>query len=180
MFHFQNIRTAAADNYGYVTMSTAATLGISAIEMTRWVQSGRLERTARGVYRIADYPPSHLEPFVRAVLSVGKDARIFGESVLGMLNLAPSNPTWIYVGSPNRLRRRIPQGVRLVKTDDNDRIINYNGIDSQPVIDAIRSCRTHLPSERIAQATEEAYRQGYISHKEHDLLIGENANEATS
>ncbi len=28
MFHFQDIRQAAADNYGYVTMATAAALGI--------------------------------------------------------------------------------------------------------------------------------------------------------
>ena len=91
-----------------------------------------------------------------------------------------TNPTWIYVGSPNRLRRRMPHGIRLVKTGAADRIVNYDGIDSQPVADAIRSCRPHLPSERIAHATEEAYRQGYITSKEHDLLIRENTDETTS
>lgn len=180
MLHFQDIRIAAADNYGYVTMATAATLGVKPVEMTRWVQSERLERSARGVYRLVDYPPSPLEPFARAVLSVGKDARIFGESVLGMLNLAPTNPTWIYVGSPHRLRRHIPNGIRLVRANNADRIANYDGIDSQPVADAIRSCRAHLPRERIAHATAEALRQGFITPKEHATLVAENKNETTA
>jgi len=170
----------AADNYGYVTMAAVSAHGINPVEMTRWTQSGRLERAARGVYRLVDYPPSPLEPFVRAVLAVGNDARIFGESVLGMLNLVPTNPTWIYVGSPNRLRRRMPEGIKLVKTGDSDRITNYDGIDSQPVADAIRSCMAQLSDERIVQATEEAYRQGYITLKERDLLLKENMNETSA
>ena len=180
MFHFQDIRQAAADNYGYVTMATAAALGIKPVEMTRWVQSGRLEHPARGVYRLVDYPPSHIEPFVRAVISVGKDARIFGESVLGMLNLAPTNPTWIYIGTPHRIRRHMPTGIKLVKTNSSDRIANYDGVDSQPVADAIRSCRAHLLIERIVHATEEAFRQGYITAKEHASLVKENKNETSS
>lgn len=180
MFHFQEIRSAATDNYGYVTAETAAKLGITTIEMTRWTQSGRLERHARGLYRVADYPPSPLEPFVRAVLLVGAGARIYGESVLGMLNLAPMNPTWIHVGTFRRLRRRIPDGIKIVKTDKSTRIENYDGINSQPVIDAIRVCRRLLNSDRILHATDEAYRQGYISSEECKILKEEIVNEATA
>ena len=180
MFHFQDIRSVAADNYGYVTMVSAAALGIKPIEMTRWVKSGRLERAARGVYRLLDYPPSRLEHFVRAVLSVGKDARIFGESVLGMLNLTPTNPTWIHVGTPHRIRRQIPIGIKLVKVNSSDRIINYDGVNSQPVADAIRSCRMHLLPERIFNATDEAFRQGYLTVKEHASLVKENKDETAA
>ena len=170
MFHFQRIRSAAADNYGYVTAKTAARLGVTTVEMTRWTQNGRLERMARGLYRIADYPPSAFEPFMRAVLLVGDGARIYGESVLGMLNLAPMNPTWIHVGTPLRLRRRIPDGIKVVKIDRSARIENYDGIDSQPVADAMQICKRQMSNDRILAAIEEAYRQGYVSSAEYETL----------
>ena len=126
----------ASDCHGYFTSAIARKVGVRSCELDRWMKIGRLEKHARGVYRIANYPPSAIEPYVRAVLASGTGAVLYGESVLGMLNLIPTNPTWIYVATPVRARRNVGQGIRIVKTQVNS-IDNYDGVPMQGVADAI-------------------------------------------
>ena len=43
---------AAADDYGLVTTAEARALGVSDAEVVQYAARGRLERVARGVYRV--------------------------------------------------------------------------------------------------------------------------------
>ena len=83
MKSFDRIYEAAAGNFGLVTAKQSRELGVSSRELSRWVTIGRLERSGRGVYRISTYPSSQFDPFAVAVESVGADAYLYGESVLG-------------------------------------------------------------------------------------------------
>ena len=90
MAHYDEIQILASDCHGYFTAAAARKAGIKSFELDRWMKIGRLEKPARGVYRVANYPPSAIEPYALAVLATGARAAIYGESVLGMLNLIPS------------------------------------------------------------------------------------------
>ena len=140
---------------------------------------GRLEKPARGVYRIANYPPSPVEPYVRAVLAAGDGAVLYGESVLGMLNLVPTNPSLIFVATPVRTRRNVGHGIRLVKAKV-DKVENVEGVPMQGLAEAIRTTRGSVRPDRRIRAAEEGFRQGYISESESRKLIREIKHEAAS
>ena len=151
MSHYDEIQMLASDCHGYFTSAVARKVGVRSCELDRWMKIGRLEKHARGVYRIANYPPSAIEPYVRAVLASGTEAVLYGESVLGMLNLIPTNPTWIYVATPVRARRNVGQGIKIVKTQVYS-IDNYDGVPMQGVADAIRVTRGSVRQDRRIRA----------------------------
>ena len=179
MSHYDEIQMLASDCHGYFTSAVARKVGVRSCELDRWMKIGRLEKHARGVYRIANYPPSAIEPYVRAVLASGTGAVLYGESVLGMLNLIPTNPTWIYVATPVRARRNIGQGIKIVNTRVNV-IDNNDGVPMQGVADAIRVTRGSVRQDRRIRAAKEGFRQGYILETEYRKLIKEIKNETSA
>lgn len=179
MNHYRKTLDLALGRHGYFTAIEARQSGIRSCELVRWVKSGRLENPARGVYRVSDYPPSPIDPYILAVLSVGKDAVLYGESVLGVLNLASTNPLRIYVASPAQLRRKLGGGIKVIKVAVGTSW-NYEGLPLQEVSDAIRSSRGVIYDDRRMAAAREAKRQGYISRAECLRLEREIRNEATA
>ncbi len=179
MSHYDEIQMLASDCHGYFTSASARKMGVKSCELDRWMKIGRLEKSARGVYRIANYPPSTIEPYVRAVLASGTGAVLYGESVLGMLNLIPTNPTWIYVATPVRSRRNVGQGIKVVKRRVST-IENNDGVPMQGVADAIRVTRGIVRQDRRIRAANEGFRQGYILEPEYRKLIKEIKSEATA
>ena len=71
MSHFDEIQFLGSDCHGYFTSASARCAGVKSCELDRWTKNGRIENPARGVYRIANYPPSAVEPYVLAVLAMG-------------------------------------------------------------------------------------------------------------
>lgn len=179
MEHYANAVSLASGRHGYFTAMEARETGIRSCELVRWVKSGRLENPARGVYRVADYPPSPIDPYVLAVLSVGKDAVIYGESVLGVLNLAPTNPMRICVATPGRLRRKLGGGIKVVVAKVKT-AWEYEGIPLQEVSEAIRSARGAVRDDRRIAAAREASRQGYVSRADCARLERTIRNEASA
>lgn len=179
MEHFSNIISLASDRHGYFTAMEARSTGIKSCELVRWVKSGRLEYPARGVYRMADFPPSQFDSYILAVLSVGKDAALYGESVLGILNLVPTNPATIYVAAPLQIRKKLGNGVKVVRIALNS-VWDYEGISLQDVADAIRSSRGIVRDDRRIAASREARRQGYISRLDCTRLERAIRNEASA
>lgn len=179
MKHYRRILDLALERHGYFTALEARQSGVRSCELVRWVKSQRLENPARGVYRVSDYPPSTIDPYILAVLSVGKGAVLYGESVLGVLNLAPTNPSRIYVASPMQLRRKLGGGIKVVKVAAGDSW-NYEGLPMQEVSAAIRSSRGFVRDDRRIAAAREAKRLGFISHSDFARLEREIRNEATA
>jgi predicted transcriptional regulator of viral defense system len=166
MKNFDMLYDVAEGNFGLVTFSEAKSMGISIRELDRWLKNGWLERAARGLYRVSRFPSSECDPYAIAVESVGYDAFLHGESVLALLHLAPTNPTWIYVASPRRVRRKVGEGIIVVQGVPAGKSTNYLGVRSQSLADALLACGSTVRADRRLRAAEEGLRQGYLDNEE--------------
>ena len=81
------------------------------------------------------------DTYAWAVMSVGPDALLYGESVNAMLGLAPINPTRMFVATPRRTRRKLPDSIRVEWLRGIKPAETYNGIPCQSAQDAILSCK---------------------------------------
>lgn len=161
----------AADNYGLITSAEAREAGVSNMELVQYAKRGRLERIGQGLYRLAQRIPEANDPYAVAVALVGPGAYLYGEGVLGMLGLCPTNPAYVPIATTHRIRRRLPSYIRIKKTDGNESVSSYDGIPAQEVFDAIRSCMTTMLPDRLIAATETAFSQGYIDKEQKEELL---------
>ncbi len=168
---YDDIYEIAADNYGLVTSAEAKGAGASDKELSRIAKDGRLTRIGYGVYRIKHWVPTELDPYAEAVALVGLGAYLYGESVIAMHALAPTNPGRIHVATPNRVRRSLPSSIEVVRRPDCGDTTEYEGIPSQTIPAAIRSCRGTMMMERLTDATRRARELGLIRAEEEAALL---------
>ena len=166
MSYYDKIYEYTADNYGLITSNEAHSIGIPRVELAKLSKRGRLARLGHGVYKVMHYIPTPLDKYAEAVTLAGKNAYLYGESVLAMHGLALVNPAIIYVATKDRVRRNLPAYVNVTICKDRTPIVSYEGIPSQSVYDAIMACRTSVMSERLFNAADEARKQGLITEKE--------------
>lgn len=171
MTYYDDIYEVAVDNYGLITSAEAKELGVSDQVMSMLAKRGRLEKRGHGVYKLTRYVPTPYDAYAEAVALVGPRAYLYGESVIAMLELAPTNPSRVFVATPKRTRKKLPGYIMLVKADDE--VAHYEGIPSQSVHDAIRACRRTMMPERLGSAVREAERQGYITDEQARELFKE-------
>jgi hypothetical protein len=170
MSYYDDIYECAADNYGLITSFNARDIGIPNVELVKLAHRGRLIRIGHGVYRVAHYIPTPLDKYAEAVALVGRDAYVFGESVLSMHGLALVNPSVMSIATTKMVRKKLPMYIRCVlRNEDADRIVRYEGIPAQSVLDSILMCKTTLMKERLEDAIIEARKQGLISEGESAL-----------
>ncbi len=155
----------AVDDFGLITSAEAARLGMSNAELVQQARMGRLDRVARGVYRMPVWPFQEAAPYAIAVKSAGEGAFLYGESVVALLDLAPTDPAKVWVATPARTRRNLGEGVRIVSGKGVEPAW-AEGVAIQPVADAIVTAAATMGRERARQAASEALRQGYISEDE--------------
>ena len=161
---------AAADEFGLITSSEARSLGCSNAELVQYARRGRLERVGWGVYKIPVWPYQEGSPYAVAVKSVGADAYLYGESVIALLKLAPTNPGRMWVATPHRVRKDLGEGFRIVNVAGGADTAFYEGVLCQRVNDAIRSACGVLGAERALRAADQALRLGYITKEEQGCL----------
>lgn len=166
MTHWQAVNEVGLDNYGIVTTDDVQGVCNVCVELPRWTKMGRLENVGRGVYRLVQYKPSEYDQYAEAVALVGKESMVYGASVLAMHNLALVNPPRILVATDRRKRRKLPEWIRVVHPSKAPQREDFNGIRSQSVSDAIRTCAKSLMRDRLAAAVSEAKRRGLIDHHE--------------
>lgn len=162
MSKFEKVKNEALGRFGLFSTRMAKELGATSCDLVRWVRIGRLESPARGVYRLSDYPPSRCDPYAIAVEAVGPDARLVGESVLGLLELTNTNPSWMYVGVPGRVRRELASDIVLRPVDPDAEVRHYEGIRCESVASAIRRCASELLPVRIEEAVANGKRLGLL------------------
>lgn len=164
MTAYEAIYAEAVDNHGLVTVETARSLGIPPHTLAVLANRGRLEHVGRGLYRLTCPLPfdGAASAFAQAVESVGPQAVLFGESVLSLLGLLPSNPAVIQVAAPGRFRRRAPPGVEVRRFPGGCPVTRYEGIRSQRVAEAIRSCRGTVMPDRLLMAAKKARERGLL------------------
>jgi hypothetical protein len=162
MTHFDYVYELAADNYGLVTFAQAQAVGVTSVELRRFVTTGRLERLGHGVYKLVRYIPTPYDQYAEAVALVGPGSYIHGESVLALHNLAMVNPLRTTVTATRRTRKKLPNWIQVVGMDSSDEVLTYEGIPCQSVAGALRFCRNHLMRHRLKDAVRTAIHQGLI------------------
>lgn len=177
MSYYDQIYDIAIDNYSLISSHEAADAGIPHVELVKLAHRGKLENIAYGLYRLARFVPHPNDAYAIAVARVGKDAYLFGESVLGLLGLAPTNPAYICVATPRRVRRTLPDFIRLKKPAIGDTITSYERIPCQSVACAIHSARATMMADRLKEAVQTAFDEGYLLKADYDKLLGEMSNE---
>ena len=173
MTSYAKIYEMAADNYGLITNDQAHELGVSTRNLNDLARRGRLIRLGFGVYQLAHYTPTELDPYAQAVALAGPGAFLYGESVLALLDLTMTNPTRMYIGVPGRTRRRLNGGYRIRQFFSNARTRTIEGIAAQIVPDAIRAAIPTVRSDRLVSAACEALRRGLIDEETRDGLVKE-------
>lgn len=155
----------AVDDFGLITSAEAAELGMSNAELVQQAERGKLVRVSRGVYRVPVWPFQREAPYAIAVKAAGEGAFLYGESVIALLELAPTDPSRMWIGVLKRTRRFLGEGVTLVHVK-NAHPVWLNGIACQPLVEAIIYAAGTMGWSRAIQAAEEAVRQGYISESD--------------
>lgn len=163
MTKYDNIFEIAADNHGLITSTQARGIGVTNNELVQYARRGTLERVGQGVYRLFRYIPDPLDTYALAVALAGPEARLCGESVIAMLDLAPTNPARVHVAVPGRVRRKLPAWLAVERDAGDEQAAVYEGIPSQPVDLAILSCRGKMMGDRLVEAVGNARARGYIS-----------------
>lgn len=180
MSHYEEIERLALDNFGYFTWAAARGIGVLSCELDRWVKIGRIESSARGVYRLSNYPPTPQDAYMAGVLSVGSNAYVYGASVLALLNLVPTDLTRLFIATPRRSRRKLASSIVVVSGSRDDRLSNYDGVPAQTLEDAIRVSRGYVCHDQRLRAVKEGVRRGYLAKSVGQELVRELKHEAAA
>ena len=172
MTYYDDIYEEACDNFGLITVARAREIGVPKSEVVKLHARGKLSRVGHGVYRVKHHVPSPLDVYAEAVALVGPGSYVFGESVLAMHDLASVNPAVIEVGTDRRVRKTLPDYVRVVRRPSGDETTVYDGIPSMTVVQALRVCSSRIMPDRISEALVDSYDKGLITKAELDNFKG--------
>lgn len=159
----------AVDDFGLITSAEAEELGMSNAEIVQQAAKGKLERVARGVYRMPVWPAQELDAYAIAVKAAGEGACLYGESVVAMLQLAPTNPSKMWIAIAKRNRRKIGRNIQFVKQTDFQPDL-VEGIACQPISKAIVSAAKTLGTKRAVDASKKALSEGFITKHEAEKI----------
>jgi len=111
----ERLREIALDQHGLVTARQAGDAGINPIELVKLTSRGRLERVARGVYRVPQVPGSRWDNWALAVLWTGvPEACLSHETALAAWDISDINHDRIHLTVPRGTRLRRSGGERYV------------------------------------------------------------------
>lgn len=172
---FDELLALAEDNDGLVTAEQARQAGFTDSVLARLAQRARLERIARGVYRIPFYPPGRFSHYREAVFWAKanrgpQDVALSRATALVVYGISDANPSAIHLTVPRtaRLRRRRPKGIVVHREDlAPEDVTIQEGVPvttiSRTVADLLRSGgRVDL----VRQAISDARREGFINDAE--------------
>lgn len=171
--YYGQIYDEAIGNNGLITTRRARELGIPAVELVKLRERGKLMRIGHGVYRIDKYFPQETDAYAAAIAKVGAGAYVIGESVLGFYHLCPTHEAIIHIGTPNRVRRRLPQTIQLEKRPTGECLHLMDGVPAQTIGLAIRTAMGSVEPTRIREAIEVAAREQLIQRDEAVELLKE-------
>ena len=105
MTKFEYIYKIAADNHGLITSAQAREAEISNNELVQYAKRGRIAKVGHGIYQLEQWVPDPSDTYAWAVMPVEHDALLYGESVIALPDLTPTNPTRTFVAALRRTRR---------------------------------------------------------------------------
>lgn len=170
MTNFDKIYEIAVDNYGLISTEQANNEGVTNAELARFVKQGKLTRRNQGLYKLIKYVPVNEDIYAEAVMTVGKDAYLYGTAVMALLELGLVNPSKLTIATPKRVRKKIPPWIELVNRNKKEEITQILGIPSQNIVEAFKTCKGKIMPDRLEQAMQDAYTHGYINNEELQAL----------
>ncbi len=151
----------AEQQAGYFTARQAATAGFSWERLTEHAKSGRFQRVAHGIYRLAQFPSSRFEDLFVAWLRCGPKSAISHQSALAVYDLSDVIPSETHVMvSRTSSRRRV--GIRLhtnqLRSAD---VVKREGLPVTSVPRTIADvARAGLSEDHVARAIRDALERG--------------------
>lgn len=162
----------ALDQYGFITTRQARQIGVPAIELAKLAHRGVLSNVAYGLYRMNDVPSTERDSFMAAVLRVGEDAFLMGESTLALYGLASVNPRSVWVGTPRRTRAKHPTWLNVTKRDLlTEDLTVFEAIPTVTVKRALLDCRGRVMTERLLDAADRAVSEGLVLARHREELF---------
>ncbi|MGH9397406.1 MAG: type IV toxin-antitoxin system AbiEi family antitoxin domain-containing protein [Terriglobia bacterium] len=174
----------AEANDGLFTSKQAREMGIKDSVLVRLAQRGRLERTARGVYRIVHYPVARFAQYREAVLwaqaSQGpQPIALSHETALLLFGISDANPANVHLTVPKqaRLCREKPDWIAIHRANlAPDDLTQHEGMPvtsiERTVIDVLTT--THR-IDLVRRAIDDARREGYL-HSEQAARLRQAVN----
>ena len=165
----------AGENDGLLTSKQARNAGILDSVLARLAQRGRLERAARGVYRIAHFPQAKFSQYREAILwaeaSQGPEEAVLShETALAVYGISDANPSQVHITVPksSRLRRERPAWIAIHR--DNLGPADVTLHEGLPITTVVRTVADVLHSsgriDLVRQAIRDARRDGLINESE--------------
>ena len=170
MTKFVYIYEFAANNHGLITSAQTREAGISNNELVQYAKRGRIAKVGHGIFQLEQWVPDPSDTYAWAVISVGPDALLYGESVITMFGLAPTNPTRMFAATPRRTQRKLPDSIKVEWLRGIKHTATYNGTPCQSAQDAILACKGKMPPDRLEAAAQAGHEQGLISKQQYHTL----------
>jgi predicted transcriptional regulator of viral defense system len=172
---FNELLALAEEDDGLVTASQARATGIVDSVLARLTQRGKLERVARGVYRIPYYPADRLSQYREAVLwtraSHGpENVALSHETALAVYGISDVNPSRVHITVPKnaRLRRRKPKWIMIHRAELlPTEVTKQDGLPVTSVAKSVLDVLKETGRPGLArQAIRDARKEGYINAAE--------------
>ena len=171
---YDQLYEIAEEQAGYFTTTQAKKAGFSWERLSNNVKSGKFQRIAQGVYRLAHFPGSAYEDLFIAWLVTGPNSVISHESALAVYDLSDMLPGEVHVIMPRNASRR-RKGIRLHTNQLSlEEITTRAGLPVTSVARTITDvANSGMSQELVFQAIHEALQRGLVSK---DELLAQEAN----
>lgn len=163
----------AAAQEGHFTTKQAAEAGYSLPLLNHHLNSGRVLRVRRGVYRLVHFPACDHEDLTVVWLWAERRGVFSHQTALALHDLSDILPAKIHMTVPaawRKRRLRVPEGVTLHYADlpDDDRRW-FGAVPATTPLRTLLDCaRCHVAPELLRAATLDALHRGLVLHSELD------------
>jgi predicted transcriptional regulator of viral defense system len=164
---WDRIYEIAAAQAGYLTRAQAHAAGYSDPLLHHYVGRRRLERTARGLFRLVQFPVSEDEDYVIAWLWSRQEGTFSHETALRLHQLSDVLPSEKHLTMPTSWRRRrvnVPDGIVLHYADLHVGDVAWHGpVRVTSPLRTLLDCEDAAVSpELLEQARRQAVERGLI------------------
>lgn len=167
---WNQLSATAGTQAGYFTAKDASEAGFSLPLLQHYLTARRIERSQRGIFRLANYPPSDEEALVPAWLWSRREGVFSHETALALHQLSDALPAKLHLTLPSAWgarRIKIPNGLVLHYSDIVDEDREWRGpVQLTTPLRTIVDCSLDaVAPDLIEQAVRQGVRRGLFSRQ---------------
>ena len=156
----------AVDQYGFITFLDFRRLEEDPAILRQWLQRGRVERVAHGIYRFPSIPATSLDSYALATLWPSGKGVLSHDTALELHNLCDINPSKIHLTLPLTYYPRRVGGESYVLHHESLAevdITSHEGLQMvTPAVALRQAIDGGVPIQLVRQAFETAQRLGRV------------------